>query len=139
VIPGSVLNWQAVAEKYAAIYSILNPEEILSIIWTESTGNAKGENPGDPSWGLMGVTTLIARSYGGFTSGDDSWKTDGDKNVRAGAGFLAYLKDRYSAKYPNWVEIYNVGETKFLRGIGNPDYSRRFFSQLNALTTQQAG
>src|SRR5579859_6889211 len=66
IVPNTVIAWRDLANKYAQIYGILDPEEILAVIWNESTGNPNGSNPGDPSWGLMGVEPLIARAYGGF-------------------------------------------------------------------------
>ena len=132
IVPNTVIAWRDLANKYAQIYGILDPEEILAVIWNESTGNPNGSNPGDPSWGLMGVEPLIARAYGGFATGDDSWKTDPDKNVKAGAGFLADLKNKYSSD-PNWIAAYNEGETQYNRGTPDQNYVDRFYAHLNAL------
>ncbi len=136
-IPSGVGKWRTLAEKYAEVYANLDPEEILAIIWSESTGNPEAYNPGDPSWGLMGVTALIARSYAGFT--DLAWHTDPDKNMRAGAGFLSFLKAKYEDVHPlsgpgaTWVAAYNEGETKMLRGEVDPGYSSAFISHLSVL------
>jgi len=55
-VPIEVSRWKELAEKYAAFYSsILDPDEILAIIWTESWGNPAKINPNDPSYGLMQV------------------------------------------------------------------------------------
>jgi soluble lytic murein transglycosylase-like protein len=132
-VPASVSQWTDLANKYAQTYSILDPEEILAIVWTESTGNPNGENPGDPSWGLMGVTALIAKAYGGFDSEDISWHTDPDKNVKAGAGFLADLKTKYSDTRPGWVAAYNEGETNFNKGYKDQAYVDTFNSHLATL------
>lgn len=132
MIPVAVAQWQGIAEKYAQAYSILDPEEILAIIWGESTGNPRASNPGDPSWGLMGVTSLIAQAYGGFDPSDTSWHEDPDKNVKAGAGFLADLKNKYSAD-PNWVAAYNEGETQYRRGVSDQGYVNAFQSHLATL------
>lgn len=133
VIPQAVSQWTDLANKWAQNYSILDPEEILAIIWSESTGNPNAENPGDPSWGLMGVTALIAQAYGGFPSSDTSWHNDPDKNVKAGAGFLADLKNKYSSDYPAWVAAYNEGETNLTRGYKDQAYVDAFNSHLAAL------
>lgn len=137
MIPDAVNQWSDLANKYAQTYSILDPEEILAVIWTESTGNPNGQNPNDPSWGLMGVTALIAEAYGGFSSVDTSWHTDADKNVKAGAGFLADLKNKYSADYPGWVAAYNEGEGNLQRGIRDQAYVNTFNAHLATLKGAQ--
>jgi len=63
MIPTSVLQWKSTAEKYAAIHPVLKPNEILAIIWSESSGNPKAINPADPSYGLMQVTIAIGRKF----------------------------------------------------------------------------
>lgn len=133
-IPNAVLQWRNLAEKYASIHAILDPEEILAIIWNESTGNEHASNPGDPSWGLMGVSLLIGRTYAGVTTGTDLYIPE--KNVQAGSAYLAYLKNKYQDSYDDWPDAYNVGETKFnqgIRSLNNGGYSLAFFSHLNAL------
>lgn len=132
-VPDNVSQWTDLANKYAQTYSILDPEEILSIIWTESTGNPKASNPGDPSWGLMGVTAPIAEAYGQFSSDDISWHEDADKNVKAGAGFLADLKNKYSGDHPGWVAAYNEGETNLLKGYKDQAYVDTFNKHLATL------
>ncbi len=128
-VPTYVLRWQSLCEKYAAIHPILLWEEVASIIWSESTGNPIAVNPGDPSWGLMQVTRLIAQAFGGFTA-DTSWHTDPDKNVKCGAGYLAHLKSKYAAKHPDWMDAYNVGEPHFDKGERTPGYVTAFNSHL---------
>ena len=139
-VPDTVKQWNDLANQYAQTYSILDPEEILAIVWSESTGNANAQNPNDPSWGLMGVTKLIAHAYGGFDVTDDSWKTDPSKNMRAGAGFLSDLKNKYSADYPNgaWVAAYNEGEGNLLRGAEDKSYVDAFNSHLAALKGEKS-
>lgn len=132
-VPSSVLQWSDLAQRYAQIHSVLDPEEILAIIWSESSGNPSASNPGDPSWGLMGVTPLIAHAYGGFDRADTSWHTDAEKNVKAGSGFLADLKSKYSAEYPGWVAVYNEGETNLLKGRKDQAYVDGFNTRLAAL------
>jgi soluble lytic murein transglycosylase-like protein len=132
-VPATVSQWNDLANKYAQTYSILDPEEILAIVWTESTGNQNAENPGDPSWGLMGVTAPIAQGYGGFESDDTSWHSDPDKNMKAGAGFLADLKTKYSDTKPGWVAAYNEGETNLLKGYKDQAYVDTFNAHLATL------
>ena len=129
-IPNAVLSWRSLAEKYAQINSILDPEEILAIIWNESSGNPNAQNPGDPSWGLMGVTNLIGTAYAGATS---SQLFDPETNVKAGSAYLAHLKSRFGNN-DDWSESYNEGETNYANGKHyNPGYSVAFNNHLNAL------
>jgi hypothetical protein len=130
MVPLAVLNWSDLAQKYARINKILDPEEILAIIWNESTGNPNAQNPGDPSWGLMGVTSLIGETYGGITETVQLFEPD--TNIKAGSAFLALLKYKYSYA-ADWPDAYNIGETKFKIGIRSPgpgNYQRAFFSHL---------
>jgi soluble lytic murein transglycosylase-like protein len=135
--PAVVEQWRPLAEKYASINSILNPEEILAIIWNESTGNPEASNPKDPSVGLMGVTLLIGRAYAGATTLEQLY--DPDLNVRAGSAFLADLKDRYSADFPitdpniAWVAGYNEGETNVAKHRADPAYISGYLNHLAAL------
>ncbi len=137
-VPASVMQWSDLAQQWASEYSILDPEEILAIVWNESTGDPQASNPHDPSWGLMGVTANIARSFGGFMAMDVSWHTDPNGNVKAGAGYLAYLKNRFSDS-PDWSDAYNEGETHFANGqILTPGYSQAFRSHVAAIRAQEA-
>jgi soluble lytic murein transglycosylase-like protein len=145
-IPAAVTQWMELAQKYAALYTVhtppvpvLSPEEILAIVWEESTGNPLAFNPHDPSWGLMGVTRLIAHAYGHFASGDNSWQTDPDKNMKCGAAYLADLKKKHLEAYPTlWMDEYNTGETAFARGVRSPGYVIAFNDHLLALKPQPA-
>lgn len=133
-VPNSVLAWGDLAQKYAQINSILGPEEILAIIWNESTGNAQATNPGDPSWGLMGVTFGIGQAYADIDVPTSLF--DPETNIKAGSGFLAHLKNKYSGDFPDWTDAYNVGETKFDKGVRSPTtptYSQRFSAHVLAL------
>lgn len=135
-VPDQVMQWVGLAQKYAQVYANLDPAEILACIWNESTGDPNASNPGDPSWGLMGVTMLIGQAYAQVT--DPSQLTDPETNVRAGAGYLSALKNEYSGQYADWPDAYNVGETKFNKGVRSPlingtTYSQRFYSHVTAL------
>jgi soluble lytic murein transglycosylase-like protein len=135
--PAVIEQWRPLAEKYASINSILNPEEILAIIWNESTGNPEASNPKDPSVGLMGVTLLIGRAYAGATTLEQLY--DPDLNVKAGAGFLAQLKqddgDQFPITDPNiaWVAGYNEGEPNLRKRRPDPAYISGYLNHLAAL------
>lgn len=130
-IPSLVLSWQSLAEKYANQFSILDPEEILAIIWNESSGNPNASNLNDPSFGLMGVTILIGNAYAGTNTATKLF--DPETNIKAGSAFLAHIKSRFSDD-PNWVDAYNEGETNFAKGIvATPGYVQAFNEHVNAL------
>lgn len=129
-IPKAVLNWQDLAAKYSQINPILDPEEILAVIWNESSGNPTAMNPNDPSWGLMGVTSNIGRAYAGVTG---SALLDPETNIKAGSGYLAYLKNLFSSS-DDWAQSYNEGETNYAKGKRyNPTYSINFNARVLAL------
>ncbi len=136
--PADVMQWLILAQTYASESGVLKPEEILAIVWNESSGNPMAYNAGDPSWGLMGVSPLIAHVFGGFTTDDISWHTDPDKNMRAGSGFLAHLKSAWSAKYPDylWVAAFNEGETQLQHGAKDLPYVIGFQNHLQQITSQ---
>ena len=115
-----VLRWKVLCQKYASIHPILKWQEIAAIIWNESTGNPNDQNPSDPSWGLMGVTMLIARAFGHVTESEQLF--DPDTNIKCGSGFLAHLKTAYSAKFPNWMTGYNSGEGNLIKGFKDQGY-----------------
>ena len=129
----NIKQWENLADKYAQIYSNLDPEEIMAIIWNESSGNAKAENPNDPSYGLMQVTIPIAQAYAGVT--DPNSLFDPETNVKAGGSYLSHLKTRYADAFPNfeWVDAYNVGETQFDKGIRTQGYIDSFIKHYNDL------
>jgi len=103
---------------------------IYGVVMTESSGDPNARNPSDPSAGLMGVTPLIGRYYGGIMGSDSEVLTallEPNLNVQAGSRFLAHLRARYAAAMPviTWIQAYNLGETKFDAGKRVPDYAER--------------
>lgn len=140
-VPPAVLQWRELANTYAEIYSILNPEEILAIIWNESSGNQNAIHPNDQpdgsgSYGLMQVSLSIGKHY----APDDVVSTvdllNADTNVKAGAGFLSDLKNKYGDN-PNWVAAYNEGETQFRKGVADQKYVDAF--NLHVISIQELG
>lgn len=140
-VPPEVLQWRPLARNYSSIHPVLSPEEILAIIWSESSGKPDAENPADPSWGLMQVTLPIAKHFTGVS--DKDRLLDPETNIRAGSFFLAYLKQRYEASDPllvagqvsptGWVAAYNEGEPNLWRKRPDPGYVQAFVSHLRAL------
>ena len=139
-VPASVERWRAAALAASKAHPALQANEILAIVWSESWGNPAAYNKHDPSWGLMGVSWLIAHAYGGFPAADDTWHEDGAKNLRCGTAYLADLKGKYEAAHPNgaWVAAYNAGETKFRAGFADQAYVDAFNAHLAALNASAA-
>jgi len=122
-------NLLAVIAQYAHETG-LEPALIYGVVMTESSGNPNARNPSDPSAGLMGVTPLIGRYYGGILGSDSEVLEvllEPNLNVQAGSRFLAHLRARYAAAMPvvTWIQAYNLGETKFDAGIRVPQYGQR--------------
>ncbi len=135
MIPASVLQWTDLANKYAAIRSPLTANEILAIIWSESSGLPGAVNPSDPSYGLMQITLPIAKFYGGITVAQQLF--DPDRNVSIGSAFLAHLKGTYAEHFPTtWVAGYNEGEGNLTRGRPDPSYVAAFDSHMQELEQQ---
>jgi len=81
----------------------------------------------------MQITMPIGRKFSTAQTPTDLY--DPGINICAGAGFLAYLKDKYGVKYPNnaYIAMYNAGEPAVLKGFTDPDYIAAFVSHLAAL------
>jgi soluble lytic murein transglycosylase-like protein len=113
--------------KYWADLRGLNPAHVWGVVMQESGGNPTVKNPDDPSSGLMGVTPLIGKYYGGL-SGTDAFVLERllevETNLKAGTGFMKHLQARYGASmaFQEWIQAYNCGETNFDRGFRVPKY-----------------
>jgi len=128
--PPAAADWLSSLIRDAAAKHGVPADTIYGVIMAESSGNPSAVNPSDPSAGLMQVTPLIGRAYGGLTGSDQDVLQrlmDPAVNVRAGTAFLRHLQLRYDPYLPReeWVQAYNLGETKFDRGVRNPEYGRR--------------
>lgn len=130
-------TWLPLAEKWATEYGSITPFEILACITEESNGNPDAVNWNDPSYGLMSVELWLGKAYAGVA--DRIQLMDPDVNIKAGAGYLNYLKHRYAKDYPlgstqgGWIQMNNLGETKFLKGERVPGYESAFQTHLAAL------
>lgn len=133
-----VLQWKSIADEICLTHPVLKWQEIAAIVWNESTGDPWAENKSDPSYGLMGITMLIAKHYGG-----DSITVVDLYNPRAnmpiGAAFLADLKTKYAKTNPitdpnvAWIAAYNEGEPNLWRGIPDPAYIAKYLDHLKEL------
>jgi len=124
-------QWDSLCISNSEASQNLLPEEIKAIIAIESSGNPNSQNPNDPSYGLMGVTMYIGREFAGVSSSSDLFVPE--TNVQAGSGFLDYLKTKYADRFPlntsdGWVQMYNLGEPRFLKGERVPSYLSKFNS-----------
>jgi len=139
-VPEQVTRWRTLAEKYAQRHTVLEPEEVLAIIWSESSGNPNAVNLGDPSYGLMQVTMPIAKAFAGVT--DKRQLYDPETNIAAGSAFLAHLKTTLAKDYPltdpetAWVAAYNEGEPNLIKHRPDPKYIAAFVSHLKELKSQ---
>jgi hypothetical protein len=132
-------HWRGIAETTAILYGNLRVTEILAIITEESNGEPNAVNKADPSFGLMGVSLDIGQEFcSSVQIAADLF--DPVKNIRAGSGFLSYLKKKYEVLYPltqsqyrGWVQMYNLGETRFRRGERVPGYEQAYLGHLAAL------
>lgn len=140
-VPQAVLNWSTLAAKYAAVHPGLDADEILAIIWTESTGRPDAVNGTDPnggSWGLMQLTMPTAKQYSQRIAEAEDL-LDPDKNVEAGSAYLAHLKNSFERQYPlsdpahAWVTAYNQGPGNLLKGRGDAAYAQAFIAHLAEL------
>lgn len=129
--PPQIEQWRSLAEKYAT--PPLEANEILAIIWSESSGKPTAQNPSDPSWGLMQVTLPIARHYAGVDTPE--MLLDPETNIRVGSAFLGDLKRKYVERFPDgaWVAAYNEGEGNLLRGHPDPAYVAAFLAHMEIL------
>ena len=144
IAPQSVMRWRQLCEEWAAKYPNLIWQEICASLSTESTGNPLAFNHGDPSWGLFGVERPIAETtqYGGpgFAPGDDSWKTDPEKNASCAVPFLAHLQKEFGNCDPpyGWIGAYNCGETQFRKGFRDGPYVTMWTNRLMQINSSMA-
>lgn len=163
IIPVQVTRWAPLAFRASAkLDGFVSVQEILATVKKESFGDPLAVNPGDPSWGLMQVTSLIAREFAGIKTFPSrslsplvrykkpSYGYDTtheifvpENNVKAGAGFLAYLKKRYAKDHPlilpsgeinplGWVAAYNEGEPNLWKKRPDLGYVTSFVENLRA-------
>ena len=130
ILPNATMaQWNSLCLEFANNSGVLLPEEIKAIIMIESSGNPNSQNPNDPSYGLMGVTVPIGKEFSSIQTATDLF--DPNINIEAGSGLLAYLKTKYAVRFPldgvgGWVQMYNLGEPKFMAGERVPNYEEKF-------------
>jgi soluble lytic murein transglycosylase-like protein len=80
----------------------------------------------------MQVQPATATAYVSFS--DPSELLDPALNIEAGSGFLAFLISRYGEA--GGIQAYNLGETKFRKGLTSPSYLGKVQDALNQLTVE---
>jgi hypothetical protein len=157
--PQSVLQWRPLVAQIIVAHALgVTADEALAIVQKESWGEKFAVNPNDPSFGLgqvelpeakmyAGILTLPARSsdplarktkpsYGYDTSHPIFIP---ENNLLALARYLSHLKARFAADWPmknperGWMCSYNLGETRFAKGVADPGYVAAVAQNLSAL------
>jgi len=89
---------------------------LKAVSTVESSENPNVIGDDGRSIGLMQVSLIVGGSYG--LNRDDLLNPE--LNVQAGSGFLKEMTDRYGLE--GGIQAYNLGETKFRKGIISPVY-----------------
>lgn len=114
----------------------LEPALIRAVIRTESNFNPRAKNPADPSWGLMQITPGLAADYGIIADPFNPSRAEinllynEENNMDVGCWFLSRLMSKYP--FDEAVQMYNVGETGYKRGVRNLNYLekvKRYYEQ----------
>jgi soluble lytic murein transglycosylase-like protein len=106
---------------------------VKAICDVESSWNPRARNDGDrpPSIGLMGLKVPTARAYVPWVESEEDLY-DPPTNIRGGARFLKDLWNKHSAQYglDGVIQMYNLGETRFLNGERSSSYLLRVRNRL---------
>ena len=103
-----------------------DPALMKAIAQKESGNNPAAVNPSDPSYGLFQIQEFWL-SYFGYRR-DKQLLMDPVIASDVAARILRYFRLRVNPltgdyfQFPAEVDIYNVGETKWARGVRNPAY-----------------
>jgi len=153
-LPGSVggyrFEWSSAAPvnlldmvRGAARAVGLAPAYLLTVVYIESRGNPKAVNPSDPSYGIAQMVMPTACFYDqeGMVKDYDSLLADPGLALRLAARFLADLEAKYAARFAfgEWVQAYNVGESKYNRGVRNWSYGGKVRDSAGNLVSFGAG
>jgi soluble lytic murein transglycosylase-like protein len=131
-LPESQINSQC---QIASNETGVRPERIKAVIYIESRGVPSAVNPSDPSYGIMQMTLPTAGFYAKANLVPKDLTEHPGFAILLGARYLADLQKKYSARFQfaEWVQAYNVGETKFNRGIRNPGYGAKVKTKAGGL------
>lgn len=99
-----------------------DPILMKAIIRVESNFNPSAVNPADPSYGLAQIMPFWVGYFGLPHGGDAStYLLNAENNLEVQARILNYFQTR-GFRFPDQVDIYNVGETLWARGVRNARY-----------------
>lgn len=106
--------------------------QVAAIVYIESRGNPNAVNPSDPSYGLGQIMLPTARAYADLADPvtPDTLVRDPALNLKCASRYLADLSRKYAARFDfaEWAQAYNVGETKFNKGVRNPAYGAKVYN-----------
>lgn len=102
---------------------------IKAIALTESSEEATAIGDDGRSFGLMQVSLIVGNSYG--MDKDDLLIPE--QNVQAGSGFLREMIEKYGLE--GGIQAYNLGETKFRKGLTSPEYLKKVLKYYEELKT----
>lgn len=117
----------------------INPLLIKAHIQVESSWDVDAVNPNDPSYGLMGISTMLAQDYGlcrdwrNVTPTEIENIKNPENNIEAGARFLNYLHLYKGYSFEVATQMYNCGERGYNeKGIRVPEYLAKIRKYYNA-------
>lgn len=125
--------WDDIYKKWADVRG-LDWRLLKAVAMHESDENPNAIGDNGASIGLMQVQKIIGQAYAGVTDLTELY--DPDKNVEAGSGFLKDMIDKYGVE--GGIQAYNLGETKYRKGITSPDYLRIVMNNYNNLQSEVA-
>lgn len=108
----------------AAAGAAIRPEWLAAVVYIESRGDPSAVNSADPSYGIAQMQLPTARFYAGRVVTSQELLSDYYLALALAARFLADLDRKYRSgfSFAVWAQVYNLGETKFNKGLRNPDY-----------------
>ncbi len=106
--------------KYKAGKYGIEERLLRAIIKVESNFNPQAKNLNDPSYGLCQINPALAKGLGFFP--DEYLLYDPAYNLEVACVFLSHLKRKYNNDLDSIIQAYNLGETKFNKGIKSTDY-----------------
>lgn len=98
--------FEALIQQMSVLWQV-PAEWIRAVMMAESSGDPDNYNPGDPSYGLMGMMLKTARGLG--YSGSAEGLFDPETNLYLGSKLLAQLRDRYGDDLRRVYSAYNSG------------------------------
>lgn len=113
----------------------INPNLIFAHIFVESSGDPNAENPFDPSYGLMGITPILAQDYGYVrdyrfvTQAEIDRIKNPEVNVEIGSKYLKKLHALYP--FDIATQMYNCGIKGYNDGVRVPEYLAKIKKELN--------